>query len=170
MKQTGDVTSQARGVVVTERLDCSPPIKAIWVQSPAGSLRIFACGNRAGKCHRSAGFLGGLPFPPPFNSGTAPYSPKSPSNAPKTSVLEPSKYLHSLLQAGLEKCSLYRERPIAQCVHGRSLTANCERVKSWRILSRILQLAQSPSEAHTRCPETNLNAFLFKHKACQNHR
>ncbi|KAJ8881880.1 hypothetical protein PR048_018366 [Dryococelus australis] len=50
-----------------------PPM-AIRVQSPAGSLRIFACGNRAGRCRWSAGFLGDLPFPPPLHSGAAPYS------------------------------------------------------------------------------------------------
>ncbi|KAJ8897236.1 hypothetical protein PR048_002582 [Dryococelus australis] len=51
-------------VSVAERLDCSPPITANRVQSPAGSFRIFASGNRAGRCYRSAGFLGDLPFPP----------------------------------------------------------------------------------------------------------
>ncbi|KAJ8874012.1 hypothetical protein PR048_024852 [Dryococelus australis] len=45
------------------RLAYSPSTKAIWVQSPAGSLRIFACGIRAGRCRWSAGFLGDLPFP-----------------------------------------------------------------------------------------------------------
>ncbi|KAJ8895569.1 hypothetical protein PR048_000905 [Dryococelus australis] len=45
------------------RLACSPSSKAIRVLSPAGSLRVFACGNRAGRCHLWAGFLGDLPFP-----------------------------------------------------------------------------------------------------------
>ncbi|KAJ8876690.1 hypothetical protein PR048_021137 [Dryococelus australis] len=49
--------------------------------------RIFASGNRAGRCRCSAGFLGDLPFPPPFNSGTAPYSLQSPSSALSTSLL-----------------------------------------------------------------------------------
>ncbi|KAJ8887342.1 hypothetical protein PR048_013557 [Dryococelus australis] len=31
-------------------LHCSPPTKVNQVQSPAGSLRILACGNRAGRC------------------------------------------------------------------------------------------------------------------------
>ncbi|KAJ8883912.1 hypothetical protein PR048_015767 [Dryococelus australis] len=38
--------------------------------------RTFACWNRAGRCRWSAGFLDDLPFPPPFHSGTAPYSPR----------------------------------------------------------------------------------------------
>ncbi|KAJ8875843.1 hypothetical protein PR048_023745 [Dryococelus australis] len=75
------------GATVAEQLACSPPTKTIQVQSPAGSLRIFACGNRAGRCRWSASFLGDLPFPPPFHSGAAPYSPLSPSSALKISTL-----------------------------------------------------------------------------------
>ncbi|KAJ8873909.1 hypothetical protein PR048_024745, partial [Dryococelus australis] len=63
------------------------PTKAIRVQSPAGSLRIFACGNRAERCRWLAGFLGDLPFRPPFHSGAAPHSPQSSSSALKTSIL-----------------------------------------------------------------------------------
>ncbi|KAJ8885991.1 hypothetical protein PR048_012197 [Dryococelus australis] len=63
---------------VAERLACSSPTKAIRVQSSVGSLRIFACGNRAGRCYWSAGFLGDLQFPQPLNSGAAPYSLQSP--------------------------------------------------------------------------------------------
>ncbi|KAJ8871294.1 hypothetical protein PR048_027602 [Dryococelus australis] len=77
----------ARWATVAEQLVCSPPTEDIWVHSPAGSLRIFASGNRAGRCCWSAGFLGDLPFPPPFRSGVAPYSPQSPSLALNTSML-----------------------------------------------------------------------------------
>ncbi|KAJ8893905.1 hypothetical protein PR048_006506 [Dryococelus australis] len=77
---------QTIGDTVAERLACSPPTKSIRVQSPAGSLRIFACENRAGRCRWSAGFLGDLPFPPPLHSSAAPYSPQSPSWALKTSI------------------------------------------------------------------------------------
>ncbi|KAJ8875246.1 hypothetical protein PR048_023141 [Dryococelus australis] len=69
------------GATVVGRLACSPPIKA------AGSLRIFACGNRAGRCRWSAGFLGDLPLTPPLHSSAVPYSPQSPSSALKTSML-----------------------------------------------------------------------------------
>ncbi|KAJ8878523.1 hypothetical protein PR048_019101 [Dryococelus australis] len=48
------------------RLACSPPTKAIRFQSPAGSFRVFACGNRARRCRWSAGFLWDIPIPPPF--------------------------------------------------------------------------------------------------------
>ncbi|KAJ8886141.1 hypothetical protein PR048_012350 [Dryococelus australis] len=54
---------------IAERLACSPPTKAIRVQSPAGSLRIITSENLAGRCRWSADFLGDLPFPPPFHSG-----------------------------------------------------------------------------------------------------
>ncbi|KAJ8897476.1 hypothetical protein PR048_002822 [Dryococelus australis] len=69
------------------QLPCSPPTKAIRVQSPTASLRIFTCGNSAGRCHLSAGFLRDLPFPPPFRSYAAPYTPQSPSLSLKTSML-----------------------------------------------------------------------------------
>ncbi|KAJ8891771.1 hypothetical protein PR048_004324 [Dryococelus australis] len=55
------------GVAVAERLACSPSTKAIRVQSPAGSPRIFACGNRAGRCCWRADFSRDLPFPPAFS-------------------------------------------------------------------------------------------------------
>ncbi|KAJ8867543.1 hypothetical protein PR048_031345 [Dryococelus australis] len=48
------------GAAVAERLACLPPTKAIRVQSPAGSLRIFARGDRAGRCRWSTGLLGCL--------------------------------------------------------------------------------------------------------------
>ncbi|KAJ8876830.1 hypothetical protein PR048_021277 [Dryococelus australis] len=70
-KQTHSVP--LRGTL-TERLACSPSTKAIRVQSPAGSLRVFACGNRAGRYRWSAGYLGDLQFSPSFHSVVAPYS------------------------------------------------------------------------------------------------
>ncbi|KAJ8868634.1 hypothetical protein PR048_030173, partial [Dryococelus australis] len=83
------------GATVSEWLTYSPPTKAIRVQSPAGSLRIFACGNRDGRCRWSSGFIRDLPFPPPFHSGAAPYSPQSPSSVLKTTMLRrvPTRHL-----------------------------------------------------------------------------
>ncbi|KAJ8883417.1 hypothetical protein PR048_015260 [Dryococelus australis] len=49
--------------------------------------RIFAFGNRAGRCRWSVGFLGDLPLLPHFHSGADPYSPQSPSSALKTTLL-----------------------------------------------------------------------------------
>ncbi|KAJ8879914.1 hypothetical protein PR048_020534 [Dryococelus australis] len=83
-KQTGDLNARLEhvlcmsapdqaGATVAERLARSPPTKATRVQSPAGSLRIFACGNRAGRYRSSAGILGDLPFPPPLHSDATPY-------------------------------------------------------------------------------------------------
>ncbi|KAJ8891739.1 hypothetical protein PR048_004274 [Dryococelus australis] len=76
-------TFSYRGAAVAEQLVCSPPTKAIRVQSLAGPPRIFACGNRAGRGHWSAGPLGYLPFP----TLIPPWSPHSPSSALKTSLL-----------------------------------------------------------------------------------
>ncbi|KAJ8878514.1 hypothetical protein PR048_019092 [Dryococelus australis] len=56
-----------------------------------GSLRIFACGNSAGRCPWSVVFLRDLPFPPPLHSGAAPYSSRSPSSALKISLLRAAK-------------------------------------------------------------------------------
>ncbi|KAJ8871161.1 hypothetical protein PR048_027466 [Dryococelus australis] len=83
-----------RGATVAERLACLPPTKANRVQSPAGSLRMFACGNRAGRCRWSAGFFGDLPFPPPFHSGAAPYL-NHPHRISRPRWQEPPKSLHS---------------------------------------------------------------------------
>ncbi|KAJ8866593.1 hypothetical protein PR048_032452 [Dryococelus australis] len=69
---------------VAERLACSPPTMSNRVQYPAGTL---ACGNRAGRCRWSAGFLGDLPFSPSFHSADALNSPQSPSSALKASLL-----------------------------------------------------------------------------------
>ncbi|KAJ8882333.1 hypothetical protein PR048_014135 [Dryococelus australis] len=55
--------------------DCSPPTKANRVQSPVGSLRIFASGNRAGRCRWWGIFSGISRFPPLFHFGASPYSP-----------------------------------------------------------------------------------------------
>ncbi|KAJ8873763.1 hypothetical protein PR048_024597 [Dryococelus australis] len=70
-----DRDSSPTGVLSAERLDCSPPRKANGVHSPAASLRIFASGDRAGRCRWSADFLGDLPFVPPLHCGAAPFSP-----------------------------------------------------------------------------------------------
>ncbi|KAJ8875936.1 hypothetical protein PR048_023844 [Dryococelus australis] len=75
------------GATVAERFVCSRPTKTIWVQYPAGLLRILSCGNRAGRCRWSACFLGDIPFLPPFQLGAAPYSPRSPSSVLETTML-----------------------------------------------------------------------------------
>ncbi|KAJ8886121.1 hypothetical protein PR048_012330 [Dryococelus australis] len=50
-----------------------PPRRAGFILRP-GHSRIFAGGNRSGRCLWSADFLGYLPFPPPLHSGAAPFS------------------------------------------------------------------------------------------------
>ncbi|KAJ8872563.1 hypothetical protein PR048_026169 [Dryococelus australis] len=61
-------------------------------------LKIFACGNRAGRYRWSVGFLGDLPFPQPFHSSGAPYSPQSPSSALKTIDVKSRRNLFTLLK------------------------------------------------------------------------
>ncbi|KAJ8893640.1 hypothetical protein PR048_006240 [Dryococelus australis] len=50
-----------------------PPMRTVF-DSRRGHSRIFAGENRGGRCRWSAGFLGDLPFAPPFHSGASPYS------------------------------------------------------------------------------------------------
>ncbi|KAJ8897816.1 hypothetical protein PR048_003169 [Dryococelus australis] len=75
------------GSAVVERLAYLPPTKAKLVHT-----RIFACGNRAGRCLWSEGFLLEISFPPSCHSGTAP--PQLPSSALKTSLLRATQLLH----------------------------------------------------------------------------
>ncbi|KAJ8882525.1 hypothetical protein PR048_014336 [Dryococelus australis] len=72
---TGYYSPNAMGAAVAEQLDRSPPTKPNRVQSLAGSLLIFANGNRAGLCGWSVGFLRDLPFPPSVHFGDNLYSP-----------------------------------------------------------------------------------------------
>ncbi|KAJ8873307.1 hypothetical protein PR048_026941 [Dryococelus australis] len=74
-------------IVTAERLACSPPTTVNRVQSLAGHSRIFTRGSRDGRCRWLAGFLGDLPFHPPFNTGAAPYSLQSSSLALETSLV-----------------------------------------------------------------------------------
>ncbi|KAJ8897146.1 hypothetical protein PR048_002492 [Dryococelus australis] len=46
-----------------------------WFDSRRGRSRIFARGDRAGRCRWSAGFLGDILFSPPLNPSGSPYSP-----------------------------------------------------------------------------------------------
>ncbi|KAJ8878251.1 hypothetical protein PR048_018828, partial [Dryococelus australis] len=55
--------------------------------NPRPGHRIFASGNRAGRCRWSTGFLGDLPFPPRLHYDADSYSLQSPSSALKTSLL-----------------------------------------------------------------------------------
>ncbi|KAJ8878510.1 hypothetical protein PR048_019088 [Dryococelus australis] len=62
------------GAGVAERLTWSPPTKANWVQSPAGSLPDFCKWESCWTMPLVDGFFGDLPFPPPFHSSGSPYS------------------------------------------------------------------------------------------------
>ncbi|KAJ8869063.1 hypothetical protein PR048_030624 [Dryococelus australis] len=64
----------ARVTYATAPPACLPPRQTEFNPRPDHS-RIFASGNRAGRCCWSAGFIEDLPFPPPLHSGAAPFSP-----------------------------------------------------------------------------------------------
>ncbi|KAJ8877673.1 hypothetical protein PR048_022128 [Dryococelus australis] len=75
------------GAVVPERLAHSPSIKANRVQFPAGLPDVRKWEScRTMPLVRQV-FSEISRFPPPFHSGTAPFSPQSPSSTLKTSLL-----------------------------------------------------------------------------------
>ncbi|KAJ8867217.1 hypothetical protein PR048_031012 [Dryococelus australis] len=77
------------GGTVAERLACSPPTKAIRVLSPAGSLRIFAFGNRTTDDAVGQRVFSGISrFPRPFIPALHHSQLTSPSLALKTSLWE----------------------------------------------------------------------------------
>ncbi|KAJ8897572.1 hypothetical protein PR048_002921 [Dryococelus australis] len=76
-----------KGAAVAERLDCQLAPRRTVCCPRQGHSRIFTCEDRAGRCRWSKGFLRDLPFPLPFHSGAAPYSPQLLSSALKTSML-----------------------------------------------------------------------------------
>ncbi|KAJ8875461.1 hypothetical protein PR048_023356 [Dryococelus australis] len=97
---TGSVKDKQKPGRPTSQQDTCAAVEASLLRSPKKSLMVFrqstcihvvyssaACGNRAGRCRWSVGFLGDFPFAPPFHSGAAPYSLLSPSPALKTSLL-----------------------------------------------------------------------------------
>ncbi|KAJ8878867.1 hypothetical protein PR048_019456 [Dryococelus australis] len=107
--------------ILLQRLACPPPTKAIRIQSRPGH-RISACGNRAGRCRWSAGFLGDIPFPLPLHSGAAPYSPQAPSSALKTTLLRAAQitsFIHSFIRLGWllrrSQSVLYLAAPLFTC-------------------------------------------------------
>ncbi|KAJ8876962.1 hypothetical protein PR048_021414 [Dryococelus australis] len=149
----GDVICSCEAILMVpmkpKTKTCSPLIKAIRVQSPAGSLWIFACGNRAGRCRWPAGLLVDLSFSPSFNSGAAPCSPQSPSSAPKTSML-----------TAVQISSL-----ITRCSSGSSSIANVAQspelptlIKSW--LGGLLLLNSIAGLDHVRRTPSNAERNL----------
>ncbi|KAJ8879795.1 hypothetical protein PR048_020403 [Dryococelus australis] len=83
---SGTVKFRTFSVPLVSLLVSPPPIPIGF--NPRPGHRIFASGNRAGRRRWSAGFPGDLPFPPPSHSGAAPYSPRPPSPALKTTIRE----------------------------------------------------------------------------------
>ncbi|KAJ8869308.1 hypothetical protein PR048_030882 [Dryococelus australis] len=125
------------------RLACSPPTKAIRVQSLAGSFRIFACGNRVGRCRLSAGFLGDLPFPPPSDTSTSLAGSQDLDAKGRSNLFTlTSVTLQAAREWNTEQPSNKEERQVDERVRGKTgeegVTAS--------------SVATSPS-THTRCPD-----------------
>ncbi|KAJ8877107.1 hypothetical protein PR048_021559 [Dryococelus australis] len=75
------------GATVAEWLACSPPTKANWVQSPAGSSD-FRKWESCQTMPVVGEFFSGISrFPRPFIPAHGPYSPLPPSSNPKTTML-----------------------------------------------------------------------------------
>ncbi|KAJ8871489.1 hypothetical protein PR048_027811 [Dryococelus australis] len=104
--------SKTWGATVAERLACSPPTKAIRVQSTAGSLRILAFENRAGRCRWPVDLLGYVSLPPPLHSGAAPYSSQSSSSALKTLMLRAALIRQRLSELSTTSAAILLARAI----------------------------------------------------------
>ncbi|KAJ8890049.1 hypothetical protein PR048_009555 [Dryococelus australis] len=108
--------SPGKSQSIQQAAPCSSPTKAIRVQSPAVPLPDF----RMWESYRTMPLIGGfsrgsLPFPPPLNSGAAPYSSQSPSSALKILMLR-AVQLSSLTHFFQQDCS-----PPYYCRNVRSL-------------------------------------------------
>ncbi|KAJ8866785.1 hypothetical protein PR048_032646 [Dryococelus australis] len=131
-----------------------------------GHSRIFACGNRAGRCCCSAGFLGDFQFPSPLHSGAAPYSSQSPSSALNTLLFRTEEVRTSgargqqasagaavwrsvAERAGRRRLERAVQRgarlPAARHRPPRGLPADCSSV-------RPAMPRRADTHAHTRCP------------------
>ncbi|KAJ8870197.1 hypothetical protein PR048_029213 [Dryococelus australis] len=104
----------------TCRITSLPPKRTTfdsrWGRFPVGSLPDFRIWGSWWTMSRwSAAFLEDLPFPPPFHSGAAPYSPRfTLISSQDLDVKEPPKSLHS---PPLLRIRLFRERiKILQCM------------------------------------------------------
>ncbi|KAJ8872693.1 hypothetical protein PR048_026306 [Dryococelus australis] len=99
----------------------------------------------AGRCRWSAGFLGDLPFPPPFHSGAATYSPQSPSSA--------FKALLSCLRGGNNTQYSVHVLKLSNAVH-RLRMANAMRrpFTAQKARSQILRAALPVGRAHVSGP------------------
>ncbi|KAJ8867482.1 hypothetical protein PR048_031284 [Dryococelus australis] len=148
-----------QGATMAERLACSPPTKAILVQSPAGSHRIFTRGNRAGRCRWQV-FVGDIPFPPLFNSGAAPYSPQSPSSALKTSMSY-SNCKRSLMSHadGTDEKNDSRKGAGPRVTRGWPISARG--VISKRVTRQAVTYVR-PCQSHTPLLDTRSHRFSFR--------
>ncbi|KAJ8869732.1 hypothetical protein PR048_028740 [Dryococelus australis] len=125
------------GATVAERLDCSPSVKAKWVQSPAGSLQIFASRDIVPDDATDRRVFSGIShFPRFFNSTLLHAHLTSPLSALKTSTLRglcscASKVKKRGSDTGdINNARLVPLRSYAQgvqCFRSNALLTNCNR-------------------------------------------
>ncbi|KAJ8870813.1 hypothetical protein PR048_027112 [Dryococelus australis] len=136
---------------VAERLDCSPPNKAIRVQSPAGSPGFSHVGIVSDDAAGRWVFSGISSFPPPFHSGAAPYS--SPFTLIGSQALDvksrPKLFTHPISRRGViahEACVYCRQhkyvntRSNASCQLGTDSTQRFQCLEFHASRTRHLQM------------------------------
>ncbi|KAJ8878612.1 hypothetical protein PR048_019193 [Dryococelus australis] len=152
-----DIKMIANGfeATVAERLVRSPSTNAIRVQSPAGSLRILACGNRAGRCRC---WSLSLPSPVPLHSNERDSKPRTERILRRNGRLfykgEPPRV---------------RDKPIGT----RALSIRFSGLNSWgyrrkNVLTGLARLVKSrgPPSRHTRVLEFG-GLYGLKHQVCE---
>ncbi|KAJ8865920.1 hypothetical protein PR048_033443 [Dryococelus australis] len=126
---------------------------------PAGSLRIFACGDRARRCRWSAGFLGIPRFPRPFIPALLHTRLNHPHRLSRPRCKEPPKSLHSPLSKalnGLDTSSVTcRLDSTVLCVLGPQMSVHwllSQRVASVTSHLPVCERDRSTSQAQTTAP------------------
>ncbi|KAJ8884029.1 hypothetical protein PR048_015886 [Dryococelus australis] len=82
-----------------------------------GSLPDFRMWESCGRMLLVAGFLGDLPFPPPFHSSIAPFSPQAPSSAIKTLLLTATQISSLILHNHEPLCKCMCETMLLEILH-----------------------------------------------------
>ncbi|KAJ8882425.1 hypothetical protein PR048_014233 [Dryococelus australis] len=100
--------------------------------SRRGRSRIFACGNCAGRCRWSAGFLGDLPFPLSLNSGTIqqPHRFTRIGSQDRAAEISPLRHIHT---SAVLNCSRERHalRPFSVMFHTQTYRCDVIRLRWW---------------------------------------
>ncbi|KAJ8882632.1 hypothetical protein PR048_014444 [Dryococelus australis] len=162
------VSELLRRATVAERLACSLPTKAIRVQSRPGHSGFLHVGIVPDDAVGRRVFSGiYLSFPPPWHSGAAPYSPRSPSSALKTSMLKRLRLehcapVHSLALRGDGVLDGVEVLPLTL---PRASVSNGEKKRLPAAILRVLDF-----ETHIKASErVNVDVFTQNKRPCPQH-